>query len=110
MAYPCSGGECCNSCADVLPGGPLLCGAGRTQVYGAERAECERFRSDAEGFDGLINEWTTVVDAVNVSLGSGEGGDVTASLGAPPAPGSTWTKRTTLMIQYSSLLGSVTAV
>lgn len=51
-------GVTCSTCRDHAE--PLLCGAGRSTVYGAEAAECQRFEVAATAFDAQIRGWTEV--------------------------------------------------
>ena len=59
----------CTLCQSLLAASgatatPVLCGLGRTQVYGASAAECALFRTDETAFDAVIDGWLApVVDA-----------------------------------------------
>jgi hypothetical protein len=56
-SIPMSGGGC-GTC-EALHAAPVLCGAGRSLVYGASAQECSLFQADALAFDALIQSWTT---------------------------------------------------
>lgn len=59
----------CVSCASVLtPAPPILCGLGRSLIYGASAAECLLFRADAVAFDEVIAKWTMASNLTGSSL------------------------------------------
>ena len=58
----------CVPCASYTPGvAPVLCGSGRTTVYGATTEECAGFRTAATAFDEAITGWTTLPNSTTAA-------------------------------------------
>jgi len=51
----------CTPCSSAFP--TVLCGDGRTMVYGGSVDECQRFHTDAQAFDEQITQWTVLGNA-----------------------------------------------
>jgi hypothetical protein len=71
----------CTQCAAVSAAAgstPVLCGPGRTLIYGVDEIECARFETDAADFDATIASWTTV------AIANSSGVTGTASVDAYP--------------------------
>ena len=58
--------ECKPCSTDTVPA--VLCGRGRTAVYGNSEAECQGFFTTAQAFDEQIQRWTVVGNTTAESL------------------------------------------
>ena len=59
----------CVACSSYSSVDTVLCGAGRTTVYGASLGECASFRDSAIEFDALIAQWTAVSNSTGAYPG-----------------------------------------